>query len=297
MSIFSRLKKSKTQPKAQKKASKAKSAKASKPAPKATKSDAKAKGKEKGKKAKVALAPKAQAKAHASATIPAAGPIPVPSKEPREKGAAVPSPKPPKKSGRRSSLAMRRGPNGEPFQPGDLLLPSGAGDLDEVQYMLRGCVAAEHPVVETGVGEIMAKPGGQALGFGSTDTLRFAEGLADRFHKGPIEPLLPLRQPPRRNFAGVVERARHRRREIGAFLRGLDIGRTESSHMDAHAEASLQNLMEWAARLEMLTEADEPNNVDYTKFHRVLDQLDSTTEALIIDVEQTLRRLRDKVRG
>jgi hypothetical protein len=95
----------------------------------------------------------------------------------------------------------------------------------------------------------------------------------------------------------VVERAKHRRREIGAFLRGLDIGRTETSHMDSHGEASLQSLMEWAARLENLAEADEPDQADYAMFHRGLDQLESTTEALIVDVELTLRRLRDRNRA
>jgi hypothetical protein len=101
----------------------------------------------------------------------------------------------------------------------------------------------------------------------------------------------------RRTFASVVERAKHRRREIGAFLRGLDLGSTETSHMDPHGEASLQSLMEWAARLEILADADEPERADYTQFHRVLDQLESNTEALIIDVELTLRRLRDRVRA
>ena len=66
--------------------------------------------------------------------------------------------------------------------------------------------------------------------------------------------------------------------------------------MDSHGEASLQSLMEWAARLENLAEADEPEQADYVQFHRVLDQLDNTTEALIIDVELTLRRLRDRTR-
>ena len=91
-----------------------------------------------------------------------------------------------------------------------------------------------------------------------------------------------------------MERAKHRRREIGAFLRGLDLGRTETSHMDPHGEASLQSLMEWAARLEMLGDSDEPGHSDYTQFHRVLDQLEINTEALIVDVELTLRRLRDR---
>ncbi len=119
----------------------------------------------------------------------------------------------------------------------------------------------------------------------------------DRFERGNIEPLVPQRAKIQRTFQGVVERARHRRREIGAFLRGLDLGHTETGHMDAHGEASLQSLMEWAARLENLTEADEPGQADYAQFHRGLDQLESTTEALIIDVEQTLRRLRDRVRA
>ena len=119
----------------------------------------------------------------------------------------------------------------------------------------------------------------------------------DRFDRGNIEPLVPQRTKIQRTFQGVVERARHRRREIGAFLRGLDLGHTETGHMDAHGEASLQSLMEWAARLENLTEADEPGQADYAQFHRGLDQLENTTEALMIDVEQTLRRLKDRVRA
>ena len=95
----------------------------------------------------------------------------------------------------------------------------------------------------------------------------------------------------------MVERAKHRRREIGAFLRGLDLGRTETSHMDSHGEASLQSLMEWAARLENLAEADEPDQADYAQFHRGLDQLENTTETLIVDVELTLRRLRDRAKA
>jgi hypothetical protein len=165
-----------------------------------------------------------------------------------------------------------------------------------VQYLLRGSVAAEHAAGPAGVSEIILKKGGDAEG-DRQELTRYAEGMAERFEKGSIEPLLPSRPPARRNFAGVVERAKHRRREIGAFLRGLDIGRTETSHMDSHGEASLQSLMEWAARLENLVEADEPEQADYAQFHRGLDQLDNTTEALIVDVELTLRRLRDRVRA
>jgi hypothetical protein len=201
-----------------------------------------------------------------------------------------------KKGGRKSPLSQRRGPNGELFQPGDLLLPTGPQGPDEIQYLLRGSVAAEHPAPEAGVSEIVIKKGPEAEG-DRGELSRFAMGLAERFDSGTIEPLLPTRPVSRRNFAGVVERAKHRRREIGAFLRGLDLGRTESSHMDSHGEASLQSLMEWAARLENLAEADEPDNADYAQFHRGMDQLENTTEALIVDVELTLRRLRDRVKA
>jgi hypothetical protein len=204
-------------------------------------------------------------------------------------------PKPPKKGGRKSSLSQRRGPNGEPFVPGDLLLPTGPQGFDEVQYLLRGTVAAERADLEAGVNEIVTK---QSLPESErAEMMRFAEGMSERFGGGAIEPFLPNRPSARRTFQGVVERAKHRRREIGAFLRGLDLGHTESSHMDAHGEASLNSLMEWAARLEILAEADEPEKADYGQFHRVLDQLDNTTEALIVDVELTLRRLRDRVRA
>jgi hypothetical protein len=207
-----------------------------------------------------------------------------------------PAPRPgSKKGGRKSPLSQRRGPNGEPFVPGDLLLPTGPQGPDEVQYLLRGSVAAEHAAGGAGVSEIIIKKGGDAEG-DRQDLTRYAEGMAERFEKGSIEPLLPSRPQARRNFAGVVERAKHRRREIGAFLRGLDLGRTETSHMDSHGEASLQSLMEWAARLENLAEADEPERADFAQLHRGLDQLESKTEELIVDVELTLRRLRDRLK-
>jgi hypothetical protein len=209
-----------------------------------------------------------------------------------------PSPRPggPKKGGRKSPLSQRRGPNGEPFVPGDLLLPTGPQGPDEVQYLLRGSVAAEHAAGVAGVSEIILKKGAEAEGDRQGLT-SYAEGMAERFEKGSIEPLLPSRPQARRNFAGVVERAKHRRREIGAFLRGLDLGRTETSHMDSHGEASLQSLMEWAARLENLAEADEPERADFAQLHRGLDQLESKTEELIVDVELTLRRLRDRLKS
>lgn len=238
-------------------------------------------------------------KTAAGATAPAAprpGAVALPGKPaggPGKPAGARPSAK---KGGRKSPLSQRRGPNGELFQPGDLLLPTGPQGPDEIQYLLRGSVAAEHPAPEAGVSEIVLKKGPEAEG-DRGELSRFAVGLAERFDSGTIEPLLPTRPVGRRNFAGVVERAKHRRREIGAFLRGLDLGRTESSHMDSHGEASLQSLMEWAARLENLAEADEPDNADYAQFHRGMDQLENTTEALIVDVELTLRRLRDRVKA
>ncbi|HZM49933.1 MAG TPA: hypothetical protein VFE68_05565 [Vicinamibacteria bacterium] len=202
-----------------------------------------------------------------------------------------------KKGGRKSPLSQRRGPNGELFTPGDLLLPTGPQGPDEIQYLLRGAVAAEHTAGPTAVSEIITKKGTPDAEGDRGELTRFSEGLGDRFEKGAIEPLLPIRPTSKRNFQGVVERAKHRRREIGAFLRGLDLGRTETSHMDSHGEASLQSLMEWAARLENLAEADEPDQADYAQFHRGLDQLENTTEALIVDVELTLRRLRDRAKA
>lgn len=200
------------------------------------------------------------------------------------------------KSSRRPTL-LRRGPDGEILAPGDLLLPGGVQRAEEIIYLFRGCAAAEHSVADDAITEVFSKrPVPEAPG--ERDELNRTLGWArERFERSGIEPVVPARGVPKRTFSGVVERARQRRREIGAFLRGLDIGRTETSHMDAHGEASLQSLMEWAARLENLAEADEPAQADYNQFHRGLDQLESTTEALIIDVEQTLRRLQDRLRA
>jgi hypothetical protein len=201
---------------------------------------------------------------------------------------AAPPVKEKRKGSKRS--ASRRGD----YPPGELLLPGGPQGPDEILYLLRGCVAAERPAIEAGVSEIVAK---QSLPESDRPELTdFGQGMSKRFLTGTIEPLLPIRPKQTRDFPGVVERARHRRREIGAFLRGLDLGHTETSHMDSHGEDSLEKLMQWAARLENLVEADEPASADYAQFHKGLDQLDNQTEALIVDVENTLRRLRDRVR-
>lgn len=203
-----------------------------------------------------------------------------------------------KRKGSRRPTLLRRGPDGEILAPGDLLLQGGTQRAEEVLYLFRGCAAAEHPSVgEEAINEVFARRPAAGEFPGDRDELQKQLGWArDRFERGNIEPVIPPRTNIRRTFQGVVERARHRRREIGAFLRGLDFGHTETGHMDAHGEASLQSLMEWAARLENLTEADEPNQADYAQFHRGLDQLENTTEALMLDVEQTLRRLRDRLR-
>jgi len=281
----------------------------------------KSKPKKKEKKARAKPEPKARAaRAHAAkagpgakaATRPATGKPVGPatatkgagSKAGGAAGTGAPAGRPgarpggSKKGSRRSSLSQRRGPDGELLAPGDLLLPGGAQRAEEVQYLFRGSVAAERPVTEEAVHEVLIKRGANPdTAAERPDLQKTVENMRLRFEGGSIEPLLPLRAAIRRNFQGVVERAKHRRREIGAFLRGLDLGHTETSHMDSHGEASLQSLMEWAARLENLTEADEPDHADYNQFHRGLDQLENTTEALIIDVEQTLRRLRDRTRN
>jgi len=269
----------------------------------AKKASAKPKGKAPAKHAAPAV--KHPAKAPAEAKRPAP-PKPAPGKvgsgaaPVAASGAAGAKPalakpaKPPKRSGRKGTMMMRRGPDGELLAPGELLLPAGPKGAEETQYLFRGCVAAEHPFVDDGISEVIAKRGLEAE---RPELTKLMEQMRLRFEKGSIEVMLPPRGPVKRNFPGVVERAKQRRREIGAFLRGLDLGRTETSHMDSHGEASLQSLMEWAARLENLAEADEPDQADYNQFHRGLDQLEGTTEALILDVELTLRRLRDRTRA
>jgi hypothetical protein len=186
----------------------------------------------------------------------------------------------------------RRGPDGELLAPGELLLPGGPKSEEEILYLLRGCVAGEVAAGDLGVEEILAKQASPEDPHTRRATLEeHVEILTDRFASGAIDPHLPPRLSPKQTFGAVVERARQRRREIGAFLRGLDLAQTETSHMDSHGEASLQNVMEWAARLEKLIEAEEPEKGDYAQFHRGMDQLDHTTEALLVDVELTLRRL------
>ena len=249
-----------------------------------------------GKAAVKAKAPKrAPAKALAPPVVVKPAPAPAEATKtgkPKGKGRS-------RRSSRRAAL-IRRGPDGEILAPGDLLLPGGAKGPEEIQYFFRGCMAAERPVSEEAVNEVLAKRG-VPEGPGEREELEGTlEWARERFGGGDVEPIIPIRSNLRRTFQGVVDRARHRRREIGAFLRGLDMGHTETSHMDAHGEASLQSLMEWAARLENLVEnleeTPETNQGHYAQFHRVLDQLESTTEALVIDVEQTLRRLRDRLR-
>jgi hypothetical protein len=271
----------------------------------AKKASPKAKGKSPAKHSKrPAPAPKKPAKAPVEAKRPTptkgapgkpVGAVPAAAGPAGAAKPAVTKPaKPPKRSGRKGAMMMRRGPDGELLAPGELLLPAGPKGAEETQYLFRGCVAAEHPFIEDGVNEVITKRGAEGE---RADLTKLMEQMRLRFEKGAIEVMLPPRGPAKRNFPGVVERAKQRRREIGAFLRGLDLGRTETSHMDSHGEASLQSLMEWAARLENLAEADEPDQADYNQFHRGLDQLDGTTEALVIDVELTLRRLRDRTRA
>ena len=282
----------------------AKSAKKARAKEKARAKLAKAKPRSKSKtKAKAAAKPVAKAKAKAT-------PPPKTKPEPKVKAPAEKAPAPVKakaaesgkaqrpagrKSSRRPSL-IRRGPDGEILAPGDLLLPGGAQRLEEVVYLFRGSTAAEHPVGEDAIAEVASKRTPEAPA-DKDELARVLSWARDRFDHGNVEPSIPPRQNLRRTFQGVVERAKWRRREIGAFLRGLDLGHTETSHMDAHGEASLVSLMKLAAGLENLAEAQEPANTDANELHRVFEQLEAATETLIIDVEQTLRRLRDRLRA
>ena len=297
--------KKKTKPKKSKKKAHAKS----KARPKAkTKAKAKAKARTKpARKAKVV--PKGKAKPAAKAAPPAKGKLEAKGKAPApekalppakgktpEGGKAAPARPAGRKSSRRPSL-IRRGPDGEILAPGDLLLPSGAQRVEEILYLFRGCTAAEHPVGEEAIAEVMAKRTVPEAAGDRDEVARILAWARERFEHGNVEPAIPPRPNLRRTFQGVVERAKMRRREIGAFLRGLDLGHTETSHMDAHGEASLVSLMKLAAGLENLAEAQEPAQTDANEFHRVFEQLEAATETLIIDVEQTLRRLRDRLRA
>ena len=201
-----------------------------------------------------------------------------------------------RKSSRRPSL-LRRGPDGEILAPGDLLLPGGAQRIEEILYLFRGCSAAEHPIGEDAIAEVQAKRIVPEAPGDRDELAKILTWARERFEHGTIEPAIPPRPNLRRSFQGVVERAKQRRREIGAFLRGLDLGHTETSHMDAHGEASLTSLMKLAAGLENLAEAEEPAQTDANELHRVFEQLEAATETLIIDVEQTLRRLRDRTKA
>jgi hypothetical protein len=283
-----------------KKSGKAKPVKKSSPKPAHKKVAAKAKTPAKKAAAPVKAAPPKKAvEAKAAKPAPAAAgkaptkgvlAAPVPAGKPGAKpGASARPKKAPKPRG-----IQRRGPDGELLNPGDLLLPGGASSLEELGYLFRGCVAAEQPNPDAGISEVLLKRGVPETEQTRGELAKHAAVYIRRFEGGTIEASLPVRAATRRNFQGVQERAKQRRREMGAFMRGLDLGRTETSHMDSHGEASLQSLMEWAARLENLAEADEPERADYNQFHRGLDQLDNTTEALVVDVELTLRRLRDK---
>jgi hypothetical protein len=246
----------------------------------------------------LAKAPPKPAKKSAAVVRPAAGAAPAPSAAvaPAKPTPAKPA-SPAKRASRRAGASQRRGPGGQLLAPGEILLPGGPQTSEEVHYLIRGSVAAERPAVDAGIGEILAKrpPADPAAERAALE--RHAQALRERFDGGAIEGMLPPRAlANRRNFASVAERAKLRRREIGAFLRGLHLGHTDTSHMDSHGEDSLQKLMEWAARLENLSEAEEPDQADYSQFHRGLDHLENTTEALIVDVEATLRRLRDRGR-
>jgi hypothetical protein len=181
------------------------------------------------------------------------------------------------------------------FPPGTVFLPDGFKSREEIQYLFRGAVACVRESLDIAAAEIRAKSEKMQPSPSERELLELARIAEERF-RGAIEAAPPNRViPTKRTFASLVERARARRREIGAFMRGLDLGKTEPSHLDTHSEASLQGLMEWGARLEMLADSREVDKPDFTQQHRVLDQLESTTEMLVVDVELTLRRYKDRM--
>jgi hypothetical protein len=199
----------------------------------------------------------------------------------------------PEKPGRKAKAPKpTRGPQ---FVAGTVFLPDGFKSREEIQYLFRGAVACVRESLDVAAAEIRAKSEKLQPSPSERELLELARIAEERF-RGAIEAAPPNRViPTKRTFASLVERARARRREIGAFLRGLDLGKTEPSHLDTHSEASLQGLMEWGARLEMLADSAEVDKPDFTQQHRVLDQLESTTEMLVVDVELTLRRYKDRM--
>jgi hypothetical protein len=246
--------------------------------------------------AKGAPAAKAKVELKGKGPAPEKPATPVKGKAPEGGKPSAPARPAGRKSSRRPSL-LRRGPDGEILAPGDLLLPGGPQRIEEILYLFRGCSSAEHPIGEDAIAEVQAKRTTPEAPGDRDELAKILAWARERFEHGTIEPAIPPRPTLRRSFQGVVERAKQRRREIGAFLRGLDLGHTESSHMDAHGEASLTSLMKLAAGLENLAEAEEPAQTDANELHRVFEQLEAATETLIIDVEQTLRRLRDRLRS
>lgn len=199
----------------------------------------------------------------------------------------------PEKPGRKVKAPKpTRGPQ---FVAGTVFLPDGFKSREEIQYLFRGAVACVRESLDVAAAEIRAKSEKLQPSPSERELLELARIAEERF-RGAIEAAPPNRViPTKRTFASLVERARARRREIGAFMRGLDLGKTEPSHLDTHSEASLQGLMEWGARLEMLADSAEVDKPDFTQQHRVLDQLESTTEMLVVDVELTLRRYKDRM--
>ena len=181
------------------------------------------------------------------------------------------------------------------FLPGTVFLPDGFKSREEIQYLFRGAVACVRESLVVAAAEIRAKSEELRPPATERELLELARAAEERF-RGAIEAAPPNRViPTKLTFASLVDRARARRREIGAFMRGLDLGKTEPSHLDAHSEASLQGLLEWGVRLEMLADSDEVDKPDFTDQHRVLDLLENTTEMLVVDVELTLRRYKDRL--
>ena len=135
---------------------------------------------------------------------------------------------------------LRRGPDGEILAPGRppaaRRRPAHRGDPVPLPRLHGRRAPDRRGGDRRGPREADRRPRPRATARSSRKILAWAR---ERFDHGTIEPAIPPRPNLRRTFQGVVERAKQRRREIGAFLRGLDLGHTETSHMDAHGEASL----------------------------------------------------------
>ena len=179
------------------------------------------------------------------------------------------------------------------LESSDLAPSAGFTSHEEIWYLFRGAAACVRQSLDAAVAEVRANSANLQPTLSESDLLGFARIAKTRFH-GVIKDAPPNRAiRTNATFADLDRRARARRREIGAFIRGLDLDGMQLSQLDTHCEAGVQSLVEWRARLERMAASREVDGLDLTRVHGVLDQVESITEMLMVDVELTMRRYKE----